>query len=88
MSEDNDDVPSRLQRLSVVFGNSPEGVKLKSGVSLVPANLTPQSYEIQTSGDGAVDVVDVSRFKSVRELDKYVQRYEDDTPDDLGVGVA
>ncbi len=78
---------SRLGKLVSVFGYGP-GVELDSGTVLVRNNARPGAYEVQVSEEGAVDVVDVDQFKSVRELDRYLQRLEDTTPEADGVGVA
>lgn len=87
MSEDNDD-ESRLQKLSRLFGYTTRRLELDSGLVIGPTNLRSASYEVQHEEEGAVDVVDVDQFRSVRELDQYLQRFEGRAPDDLGHEVA
>lgn len=79
---------SRLQKLSRVFGHTTTGVEVGEDLALMPTNLRPGSYEVQKENQGGVDVVDVDKFRSVRELDNYLQRFEGGEPEDLGRGVA
>lgn len=79
---------SRLQKLSRVFGHTTKAVEVGEDLALMPTNLRPGSYEVQKEDHGAVDVIDVDKFRSVRQLDDYLQRFEGSEPDDLGRGVA
>lgn len=80
---------TRLIKLSYAFGHTPETLKFETGVALVPNGLRPGAFEIVTESHGTVDIVDVDNFRSVAELDEYVQHYEDSPPSDkLGHGVA
>jgi len=87
MSEDNGD-GTRLQKLSRLFGHTTRAVELDSGLVIAPTNVRSGSYEVQHEEEGAVDVVDVDQFRSVRELDQYLKRFEGSSPEDLGHGVA
>lgn len=80
---------SRLQVLSMVFGHSSAPVQLESGVKILPVNTRAATYEIQTPEQGAVDVIDVELFRSVRNLDDYIKQYENsEDHENLGRGVA
>jgi len=85
MGEETD---SRLQKLVRVFGHTSRAVELDSGTKIGPTNARADAYEVQVPETGAVDVVDVSQFKSVRDLDRYLRQLENTAPEPDGVGVA
>lgn len=87
MSEENGE-STRLQKLVRVFGHTTHLVELDSGTKIGPSSARADAYEVQVPETGAVDVVDVSQFKSVPDLDHYLRQLENTAPEPDGVGVA
>lgn len=89
-NDDSDGEPTRLNKISRVFGGTTDDVELSSGIEIGPSPLRRGAYEIRHPDGGAFDVVDIDQFRSVRELHEYIHQFEvtDQPPEDLGHGVA